>query len=463
MKNKKALIAILAALVVIAAVLLIWQPWKTNEAPAAAPEAAEEAATEAAEEATAAVEAAEEAAEKEAAAVEAAEEAAKEEPAAEEPAAEAKVKLGVILLHDEDSTYDLNFINGVKDAQKKLGLSDDDVIIKRNIPESNECYEAAKDLVDEGCTIVFADSFGHESFMVQAAKEFPNVDFCHATGTMAHTEKLANYHNAFAAIYEGRYLAGVAAGLKLNEIKEAGKLKGEVPMMGYVGAFTYAEVVSGYTSFYLGAKSVCPDVTMKVQFTGSWYDEKEEKAAAEALIAAGADLISQHADSMGAPTACENAGIPDVSYNGSTVESCPNTFIVASRIDWAPYFEYIVNQKKAGEAIDTDWTGTIATGSVVLTDVNDKAAAAGTADKLAEVKAQFEAGTLHVFDTATEGFITVEEGKALESYTADVDTDEAFTPDTEVVADGYFHESEYRSAPYFDVKIDGIELLNTAF
>ena len=410
MKNKKALIAILAVLVVIAAVLLIWQPWKTEEK-------------------------------------------------ADETA---KVKLGVILLHDEDSTYDNNFINGVKDAQKKLGLSDDDVIIKRNIPESNECYEAAKDLVDEGCTIVFADSFGHESFMIQAAKDFPNVDFCHATGTMSHTEKLTNYHNAFAAIYEGRYLAGVAAGLKLNEIKEAGNLKGEVPMMGYVGAFTYAEVVSGYTSFYLGAKSVCPDVIMKVQFTGSWYDEKEEKAAAEALIAAGADLISQHADSMGAPTACENAGIPDVSYNGSTVESCPNTFIVASRIDWAPYFEYIVNQKKAGEAIDTDWIGTIATGSVVLTDVNEKAAAAGTVDKIAEIKAQFEAGKLHVFDTATEGFITVD-GAALDSYKADVDTDEAYTADTEVVADGYFHESEYRSAPYCDVKIDGIELLNTAF
>ena len=249
------------------------------------------------------------------------------------------IKLGVILLHDEDSTYDLNFINGVKDAAAALGLSDDQVIIKRNIPESKECEDAALDLADEGCQIVFADSFGHETFMLQAAKELPNVDFCHATGTMAHTEKLDNFHNAFAAIYEGRYLAGVAAGLKLNEIKEAGKLKGEAPVMGYVGAFTYAEVVSGYTSFYLGAKSVCPDVTMKVQFTGSWYDEKEEKAAAEALIAAGADLISQHADSMGAPTACENAGIPDVSYNGSTVESCPNTFIVASRIDWAPYFD----------------------------------------------------------------------------------------------------------------------------
>ena len=372
------------------------------------------------------------------------------------------IKLGVILLHDEDSTYDLNFINGVKEAAANLGLAEDQVIIKRGITESNDCYETALDLVDEGCQIVFADSFGHETFMLQAAKDKPEVDFCHATGTMAHTEKLANFHNAFAAIYEGRYLAGVAAGLKLNEIKDAGKLKGEVPMMGYVGAFTYAEVVSGYTSFYLGAKSVCPDVIMKVQFTGSWYDEKEEKAAAEALIAAGADLISQHADSMGAPTACENAGIPDVSYNGSTVASCPNTFIVASRIDWAPYFQYIIGQKVAGEAIDTDWTGTIATGSVKLTDVNEQAAAAGTVEKLAEVKAQFEAGTLKVFDTATEGFIT-KDGAALTSYLADVDTDPAYTPDTEVVADGYFHESEFRSAPYFDVNIDGIELLNTAF
>ena len=376
--------------------------------------------------------------------------------------AKENIKLGVILLHDEDSTYDLNFINGVKDAAANLGLAEDQVIIKRNIPESNDCYETALDLADEGCQIIFADSFGHETFMLQAAKEKPEVEFCHATGTMAHTEGLANFHNAFAAIYEGRYLAGVAAGMKLNEIKEAGKLKGEVPMMGYVGAFTYAEVVSGYTSFYLGAKSICPDVIMKVQFTGSWYDEKEEKAAAEALIAAGADLISQHADSMGAPTACENAGIPDVSYNGSTVEACPNTFIVASRIDWAPYFEYIVNQKIAGEAIATDWTGTIATGSVVLTDVNEKAAAPGTVEKIAEVKAELEAGKLHVYDTAKEGFITVE-GKQLDSYKADVDTDAAFEKDTEVISDGYFHESEFRSAPYFDVTIDGIELLNTAF
>ena len=372
------------------------------------------------------------------------------------------VKLGVILLHDEDSTYDLNFINGVNEAVAALGLTEDQVIMKRNIPESNDCYEAALDLVDEGCNIIFANSFGHETFILEAAKECPDVQFCHATGTMAHTAGVENFHNAFAAIYEGRYLAGIAAGMKLNEIKAAGKLKGEVPMMGYVGAFTYAEVISGYTSFYLGAKSVCPDVIMKVQFTGSWYDEKEEKTAAEALIQAGCDLISQHADSMGAPTACENAGIPNVSYNGSTIASCPNTFIVSSRINWAPYFQYIVNQVAAGEAIATDWTGTIATGSVVLTDVNEKAAAAGTVEAIAQAKAAFEKGEIKVFNTAADNFITVG-GAKLDSYLADVDTDAANAKDTEVVSEGYFHESEFRSAPYFDVQIDGIELLNAKY
>ena len=376
--------------------------------------------------------------------------------------AKENIKMGVITLHDEQSTYDKNFIESAKKAAENLGLSEDQLIIVSGIPESDECRQKALDLADEGCNIIFADSFGHEDFMIEAAKEYPDVVFAHATGTKAHTANQANFHNAFASIYEGRYLAGVAAGLKLNEIKEAGKLKGEVPMIGYVGAFTYAEVISGYTSFYLGAKSVCPDVIMKVQFTGSWYDEMAEKSAAEALINAGADLISQHADSMGAPTACESANIPNISYNGSTVDACPNTFIVASKIDWAPYFEYLINQTIAGEAIDVDWTGTIQTGSVVLTDVNEAAAAVGTVEKIAEVKAELENGTRKVFDTAAEGFIT-KDGAPLTSYMADVDSDAAFTPDTEAVADGYFHESEFRSAPYFDVQIDGIELLNSAF
>ena len=368
-------------------------------------------------------------------------------------------KLGVICLHDEDSTYDLNFINGVKEAQKALGLRDDQVIIKRNIPESNACYEAARDLVDEGCDVIFANSFGHETHILKAAKEFTDVEFCHATGTMAHTEKLPNFHNAFASIYEGRYLAGVAAGMKLNQMIEEGKITADQAKMGYVGAFTYAEVISGYTSFYLGAKSVCPSVTMDVQFTGSWYDETAERNTANALINGGCVLISQHADSMGAPTACEAAGVPDVSYNGSTQEHCPNTFIVSSRINWAPYFEYICNQAMKGEAIATDWTGTIATGSVVLTDVNTAVAAPGTIEAIAKITEELKNGTRNVFDTKN---FTVG-GAALSSYKADVDTDANYEKDTEVIENGVFFESKHRSAPYFDLQIDGITLLNTNF
>ncbi len=368
-------------------------------------------------------------------------------------------KLGVILLHDEASTYDLNFIEAVYRAKEQLGLADDQVILMRNIPESNAVYEAAADLVDQGCDIIFADSFGHETYLLKAAKEFTDVQFCHAIGTMAHTENLSNFHNAFASIYEGRYLAGVAAGLKLNEMIAAGKITAEQAKMGYVGAFTYAEVISGYTSFYLGAKSVCPSVTMDVQFTGSWYDEIKEKDAATALINNNCVLISQHADSMGAPSVCEEKNVPNVSYNGSTVASCPNTFIVSSKIDWTPYFVYICEQVKAGKEIALDWTGTIATGSVVLAEVNEKAAAAGTVEKLEAVKADLVAGNIKVFDTAT----FTKGGETLTSYKADVDTDAAYTPDTEVIADGYFHESEYRSAPYFDIQIDGITLLNTNF
>ena len=368
-------------------------------------------------------------------------------------------KLGVICLHDEASTYDLNFINGVEKIKQVLNLSDSQVIYKKNIPESAACTEAAEDLVDQGCKIVFANSFGHETFLLQAAKNNPDVEFCHATGTMAHTEDTPNFHNAFASIYEGRFLAGVAAGMKLNEMIADGKITAEEAKMGYVGAFTYSEVISGYTSFFLGAKSVCPSVTMEVQFTGSWYDEIKEKEAASALIGKGCVLISQHADSMGAPSVCEEKGVPNISYNGSTDESCPSTFIVSSRIDWAPYFRYIIKQVSVGAAIADDWCGGIAEGSVVLTGVNKTAAAEGTFEKIQQIAAKLQSGEIKVFDIETFKV----EGEKLTSYVADVDTDAAYTPDTEAIVDGYFSESTERSAPYFDVKIDGITLINMEF
>ena len=354
---------------------------------------------------------------------------------AETPAEKTEVpegfKVGFITLHDENSTYDLNFINAAKEACETLGV---EYTLITNVPEGQECYDKAAELADAGCNIIFADSFGHEDYMIQAAKEFPDVQFCHSTGTKAHTEGLSNYHNAFASIYEGRYLAGVAAGMKLNEMIENGEFTADEAKMGYVGAFTYAEVISGYTSFFLGARSVCPTVTMEVTFTGSWYDETAEKEGAQKLIQNGCKLISQHADSFGAPTACETAGVPNVSYNGSTASVGPNTYIISSRIDWAPYYIYAIKACMNGEAIDTE-------------------------EALDQVKAELEAGTRHVFDITT---FTVE-GKQLDSYMADVDTDPDYTPDTEAIKDGYFAESSDRSAPYFNLYIDGITLLDQAF
>ena len=374
----------------------------------------------------------------------------------------ADFKIGMICLHDENSTYDNNFIQALRQVQKDLGLSDDQVVIVTNIGEDSSCYDAAVDLAkNKGCKVIFADSFGHESFMKQAAQEYPEVQFCHATGTSGKIANIENFHNAFASIYEGRYLAGIAAGLKLNEMIAAGKITAEQAVIGYVGAFTYAEVISGMTSFYLGARSVCPSATMKVRYTGSWYDQAKEQEAATALIEKDkCVLISQHADSLGAPTACELAGVPNVSYNGSTYSAGETTFIISSAINWAPYFQYIIETVVKGEAIAPDWCGTIATNSVVLSGVNQDVAAEGTIEKINEAIKALEAGTLHVFDTAN---FTVD-GKTLTEYLADVDGD--YTGETNVIHDGYFDESnavDFRSAPYFDIIIDGVTNLNTSF
>ena len=377
-----------------------------------------------------------------------------------------ELKVGFIFLHDENSTYDKNFIDAAKTACENTGVT---MVQKTQIPETNAAYDAAVELIEtEDCDIIFGDSFGHEPYLIKAAKEYPDVQFCHATGTQAHTSGITNIHNAFASIYEGRYMAGVVAGLKLNEMITAGKITADKAKMGYVGAFTFAEVISGYTSFYLGAKSVCSTVTMDVKFTGSWYDEEAEKQAAQALIDGGCVLISQHADSMGAPTACENAGVPNVSYNGSTGAACPETFLISSRINWVPYFEYMINCVKNGEAIDVDWTGSIETGSVALTELG-KNVAEGTAEKLAAVEAGLKDGSINVFDTnnftvtvtdSDNKNAVVDENGKLTSYKADVDFDEAYTADTEAVENGVFEESKHRSGPYFDILIDGITLLD---
>ena len=370
--------------------------------------------------------------------------------------------VALITLHGSASTYDKNFIDAFKQACKNKGLTKGQYTIVSDIPEDEKCYTTAANLADKGYKAIFADSFSHEDYLIKAAKEYTDVQFYHATGTKAHTENLDNFHNAFASIYEGRYLAGYAAGLLLNTMKD--KAVNNNFKVGYIGAFTYAEVISGYTSWFLGLREALDEgytATMDVTFTGSWYNEAGEKTAAKTLIDNDCVLISQHADSMGAPTACDNNNIPNVAYNGSTGK---NTMVAYSKLTWVPYFEMMIDQAKGAEgaeAVPADWTGTIGTDSVQYALGNK--IAEGTAAKLETVKNELVAGTRKVFDCSK---FTVN-GEHITSYLADVDTDPDYVHDTEAIrTEGgvtYFAESELRSAPYFDITIDGINLLNTNF
>ena len=370
-----------------------------------------------------------------------------------------KMKVGLICLHPAaSSTYDKNFVDAFKASAKKMGF---EPVIRENVPEGPECTDVAENLAETGCKVIFADSFGHEGYLLEAAKKYPKVQFCHATGTQAAAENRANFHNAFASIYEGRYLAGVVAGLKLQAMIDA---KADTAhKVGYVAAHPYAEVMSGYTAWYLGVKSIVNDVTMDVKYTDSWYDETAEKTAAKALIAGGAVLLSQHADSYGAPSACEEAGVPNVSYNGSTAAVAPETFLVSSRIDWSPFYEFVVDAVQKAESpekanIPANWCGGFKEGSVKLSELG-KNVAAGTAEKIAEIKAKLENGTLKVFDTSkftVGGAAPSEENMApSKQWTFD------YPDGTQFVKDGYYHESEYRSAPSFDILIDGINDLGS--
>ena len=364
-------------------------------------------------------------------------------------AADSDFKVGIMYIGDENEGYTAAHMAGIDGMMENLGLDDSQVIEKTNIPEDESAYDAAVDLAEQGCDIIFANSFGQESYVIQAATEYPDIQFCHATGYQAASSGLPNMHNYFTNIYESRYVSGVVAGLKLNEMIDNGTITEDKCKVGYVGAYPYAEVISGFTSFFLGIRSVCPSATMEVKYTNSWADMSAEAEVANALIADGCVLISQQADTTGAPSACEAAGVPCVGYNVSMISVAPNTALTSASIDWSVYYTYAVKCAMDGEEIETDWCRGFAEGADKLTELNDKVVAEGTAEKVKEVEDQIIDGSLHVFDTST---FTVG-GKSLEDAIAEGGE---YADYADYVSDGYFHESELASAPSFAIIIDGI-------
>ena len=372
------------------------------------------------------------------------------------------VKVGLICIGDEnDQGYTYNFIRGKEAVTEKLaekGITVD-WQVKWNIGEDSTCEDANIELAEAGCDLIINNSYGFEPFMLKVAPDYPEIEFIACTNQASWNDGLDNTHNAFANIYEGRYLAGVVAGMKLQEMIDNGEITADQAVIGYVGAYSFAEVISGFTAYYLGAKSVCPSVTMKVQFVGSWSDASEEGNAAQALCDAGCVMISQHSDNTTPATAAQNNGAFHTGYNNDMISVAPDSSLIGTRIDWSVYFEYAIEAVANGEEFDQDWCHGMDEGAVVMTPLNEDIAAAGTAEKLSEVEEQIRTGALQVFDTST---FTVN-GEELTTCLA-LDTDGDFVADSEeAVFDGAFHESYFQSAPYFTVQIDGITWLNEAY
>ena len=373
------------------------------------------------------------------------------------------VKVGMVCIGNDNMAYDRNFYMAADAAKEELAKKGINVewVYTYDHPEGDVVAADCEELADAGCAAVILNSYGMEPAMLTVAADYPDTVFCSLTNEASRSDSLENTVNAFPSIYEGRYLAGIAAGMKLNEMIANGDITEDQAVMGYVGAYTYSEVVSGYTAFYLGAKSVCPSVTMLVEFIGSWGDPAVEAQTAQDLIDRGAVLISQHSDATTPATTAQENGVYSVGYNISMIDVAPESSIISSRIDWTNYFVYVIETIVNGGKVDQDYMQHgVADGDIVLTELNDKIAAEGTAEAIAEAEEKIKSGELHVFDTST---FTVD-GKTLESSLIDMDADfDASDDETDAVSDGYYHESYYKSAPSFSEKIDGITLVNEKF
>ena len=380
------------------------------------------------------------------------------------------LNVGAILVGDETEAYTLAHMNGMEEAVEILAEEGIEVNLsyKKGIPESDEVETNAIDLIADGCTLIVTNSYGHQYYVDNVVESYPDVTVVAMTGDLAADSGYDNYYNAFTKVYEARYVSGVVAGLKLQELIEEGTLTEEnMPdafdedgniKIGYVGAYSYAEVVSGYTAFFLGVQSVVENVTMIVKYTNSWYSEEREAAVAEYLMDEGCVIIGQHADSTGSPSAIQSRYNDDnslvcyaVGYNLDMIDAGEDVVLTSSSNNWAVYYTELFRAAATGEEIPQDWAEGYSEDAVEITTLNENTVAEGTEEYVEEIIEQIKNGELYVFDTST---FTVD-GETITSYTESY----GFEGNECIVQDGdtyYFDESTLRSAPYFDIRIDGI-------
>ena len=407
------------------------------------------------------------------------------------------LKVGCIMVGDDQETYTKAHIDGIIEAAKEVGIPESNLIWKYAVKEDDSCAKAAKELIGNGCSLIIANSYGHQDYIAKVAKENPKVNFVSMTGDFAAISGLDNMYNAFTNIYEARFVSGVVAGMKIKELADAKKIpeksinKDGKVKVGYVGAYPYAEVVSGYTAFFLGIQSVYKDVAMDVSYTNSWFDPKKEAAAADKFIKDNCVVIGQHADSTGAPSTIQKAKdkgslVYSVGYNMDMLPVAKTAALTSPLNNWKVCYKDILQAAADGKDIPQDWAKGYADDAVSISKLGPEAAK-GTDAKVEEVIKGIKDGSLKVFDTKSFT-ITGDSVKATKDPTKgsitdlELDKDGVVTKATkdfsymdftanppkvvykgevkDTIKDGEFSESTLRSAPYFSLRIDGITELN---
>ncbi len=317
------------------------------------------------------------------------------------------IKAGFIYENDESTPYTYNFYLAQTALEREFG-DRVQTLTRSNVPEA-ESEEPVRELIRAGCSILFVNNYSSQ--IAKLAEEYPQVQFCQGSFYDGEHENYPeNYHTFNAEIYQGRYISGIAAGMKLRELIDTRSIAPEEALVGYVGAYPSTEVISGYTAFLLGVRSVCPEATMRVRYTKAWSSYSREKSCAAALIDEGCVIIAQHTDTIGPAVACEEAAatkrVFHVGYNQNLIDIAPATSLVSTRVNWAPYILGAVEAVLTGESIEkhvggrihgNDACGGLEEGWVQMLELNRRIAAYGTQEAMDKAAEAMKRGTLEVF------------------------------------------------------------------
>ena len=323
--------------------------------------------------------------------------------------------IGFIYDNDESTPYTYNF-SLAKDALEKEFGERVDILTCSNVLDE-EMEEPLRDLAGKGCDIIFFN--GYSELVMKLAPEYPNIEFCQASYMdMSGVTVPENYHTFKGEAYQGRYVSGIAAGMKIKQMIAEGTITADQAKVGFVAAFPTSEVISGYTAFILGVRSIVPQAVMRVCYTQTWSSYAQEKSAAEHLIDEGCVILSQHTDTIGPAIACEKASenkkeVYFVGFSQSMSEVAPAASLVTSRICWETYIlsavEAMMLDKRiesivSGRIHGTDVSAGFERGWVEMIDLNEQVAAPGTQEAMNNAIEQFKrSGGDFVFRGSYEG------------------------------------------------------------